>query len=210
MSSYGSTYRSTMCYPNFTTSKLVAISIFMRKNNFFFAFSLKFVTLNSPLLLLLNICKLSYLIGYSCPNLLRNLGPPHYLRTKNMPNQCPGRFLGIIGWDHRVSKSNRLLHVGSFRVSFTNSGYCSSDSSKMMGDFPEVLNLNQLSLKLNQFICSWRSVPLCSWDPIVVIKFSLFLHSHVLNHVHDCNKIFLKCGPHYLPYLVQSLPQCWY
>jgi hypothetical protein len=28
------------------------------------------------------------------------------------------------------------------------------DSSKMMGNFPEVLNFNRLFLKLNQFICN--------------------------------------------------------
>ena len=30
MSSYGLTYRSTMCYPNFNASKSVAIFMFMR------------------------------------------------------------------------------------------------------------------------------------------------------------------------------------
>ena len=44
---YGQTYRSTMCYPNVTTSKFVAISIFMKEffSVFFFAFSLEFVSL---------------------------------------------------------------------------------------------------------------------------------------------------------------------
>ena len=50
MSSVGLTYRSTICYPNFTASKLVATSVFMDFTYLFdfmlvFAFSLKFVPL---------------------------------------------------------------------------------------------------------------------------------------------------------------------
>ena len=70
MSCYELTYRLTMCYPNF-----IAISICMNqkiKNKNKMAFSLEFVSLrkknNSLLLLLLNICKLSYFIGYKCLN----------------------------------------------------------------------------------------------------------------------------------------------
>jgi hypothetical protein len=59
-----------LCVPlNLTTSKYEAISIFiknMKKN----AFSLEYVSLhkksNFPLLLLLNICKLSSFISYKC------------------------------------------------------------------------------------------------------------------------------------------------
>jgi hypothetical protein len=65
---YRLTYRSTMCYPNYTALSFVAISILMIYLFDVFAFSLEFVSLlkiyNSMLLLLLNICKLSYFIKY--------------------------------------------------------------------------------------------------------------------------------------------------
>ena len=75
MSRYGLTYKSTTWNPKVYASKFVTISIyhdlFIKK----FAFSLKFDSLrnlyNSSLLLLLNICKLSYFIGYRCLK-------PHY------------------------------------------------------------------------------------------------------------------------------------
>ena len=65
--------------------------------------------------------------------------------------QCPvGRFLGIIGQNPSVvSKSNRL-HVVIFRFFlFLNLRYIPTDSSKMIGSFHEVWNINRLFLKLN-------------------------------------------------------------
>ena len=78
MSGYGLTCRLSMCYPNFTASKFVAMSIFM-KFLFHFAPSLKIVSLckknNFLLVLLLQTrCKLSYFIGYRC------LQPSHQKR----------------------------------------------------------------------------------------------------------------------------------
>ena len=64
--------------------------------------------------------------------------------------QCPGRFIGIISHDPRVSKSNRL-HFVNFCLLSEWEVY-SIDSSVMVGKFPEVLNFNWLYLKLNWFI----------------------------------------------------------
>ena len=51
-------------------------------------------------------------------------------------------------------KSSRL-HVDILRISFNKFwGVYSIDSSKMIGDFPAVLNFNRLFLKLNRFICN--------------------------------------------------------
>ena len=49
-----------------------------------------------------------------------------------------------------VCKSNRL-HVDIVQFSF---GVYSMKFSKMIGNFPAVLNLKQLFLKLNWFICN--------------------------------------------------------
>ena len=68
-------------------------------------------------------------------------------------NQSPGILLGIIGQNPGVSKSNRL-HVVIFQFFFYDTGAYSIDSSKMMGNFPEVLDFNRLFLKLNRFICN--------------------------------------------------------
>ena len=59
-------------------------------------------------------------------------------------------FLGIIGQDPSVSKCDRL-HIDIFRFSFTDLKVYSVDSSKLIGNFPEVLNLNGL-------ILNWLSV----------------------------------------------------
>ena len=60
-----------------------------------------------------------------------------------------GRLLGIItSSDLSVCKSNRL-HPPVF---IDEIGVYSTDSSKMIGNFPAVLNFNRLFLKLNQFI----------------------------------------------------------
>ena len=68
-------------------------------------------------------------------------------------NQCPhGKFLGIVGQDPSVSESNRL-HVDIFRFFFHSVEVYSIDSSKMIGNSPEVFNFNRLFLKLNRFIC---------------------------------------------------------
>ena len=51
-----------------------------------------------------------------------------------LPKQCPGRFLGIIGRDPTVSKSN-WLHIGIFHFIFINLRYILKFSS-MIGNFP--------------------------------------------------------------------------
>ena len=66
---------------------------------------------------------------------------------------CRGRLLGIIGRDPSLSKSNQL-HVHVFGILFMDLRYNSLDSSKTIDDFPEVLNFNQLFLKLKWFICN--------------------------------------------------------
>ena len=65
----------------------------------------------------------------------------------------PGKFLGIVGQDPSDSKSNRL-HVDIFRFCFHSFEVYSIDSSKMIGNSPEVSNFNRLNLKLNRFICN--------------------------------------------------------
>ena len=61
--------------------------------------------------------------------------------------QWSGRFLGIIGWDPSVCKSNRL-HVHIFRFSFYQIRVHSLKSSEVIGgNFPAVLDLNRLSLR---------------------------------------------------------------
>ena len=67
--------------------------------------------------------------------------------------QRPGRFLGIIGQNPSVSKSNRLL-ILIFGVFIYYIEVCSIDSHLMMGSFPEALNFNWLFFKLNRFICN--------------------------------------------------------
>ena len=51
-----------------------------------------------------------------------------------------------------VSKSN-WLHVDIFQSLFIKMGVYSLDSSKPIGESPEVLNCNRLILELNRFIC---------------------------------------------------------
>ena len=68
-------------------------------------------------------------------------------------DQWSGRFLGMTGCDPSVCKSNRW-HVDMLRFSFTKLRYILWNSSKMIGNFPAVLNFNQLFLKLNRFICN--------------------------------------------------------
>ena len=59
----------------------------------------------------------------------------------------------VVGQDPSDSKSNRL-HVEILRFCFHTFDVFSIESSKMIGKFPEVLNFNQLFLKLNRFICN--------------------------------------------------------
>ena len=64
MSCYELTLRMTMCYRNFITLRFVAFSIFMIYFYTFFRICFTLLKNNSLLSLLLNICKLSYFIGY--------------------------------------------------------------------------------------------------------------------------------------------------
>jgi hypothetical protein len=71
-----------------------------------------------------------------------------------MTKVVPGKFSGIVGQDPSDSKSNQLHVDIIFRFCFHSfEVYFSTDSSKMIGNPPEVLNFNQLFLKLNRFIC---------------------------------------------------------
>ena len=63
----------------------------------------------------------------------------------------PGKFLGIVGQDPSDSKSTRL-HVDIFWFCFHSFKVYFVDSSKMIGNSPEVSNFNRLFLKLNRFI----------------------------------------------------------
>ena len=67
----------------------------------------------------------------------------------------PGSFGTYrVGQDPSDSESNRLrVHILWFWC-FHSSEVYSLDSSKMIGKFPEVLNLNRLFFQLNRFICT--------------------------------------------------------
>ena len=68
-------------------------------------------------------------------------------------SECPERFLGIIGRDPSVSKSNRLhVHICQF---FPHEfEVYSLSSSKTLSDFPEVLKFKRLFLESNQLMCN--------------------------------------------------------
>jgi hypothetical protein len=79
------------------------------------------------------------------------------------PAVCPGKLLGTIGRDPSVSKCN-WLHVEIFWLFLYKlevfEVYC-FNSSKMMGNFPKVLNFNQLFLKLSGWsVTSGRFLPI--------------------------------------------------
>ena len=71
----------------------------------------------------------------------------------NLDKPVPGKFLGIVGQDPSDSKSD-WLQVDIFRFCFHSFDVYSIDSSKMIGNPPEVSNFNWLFLKLNRFICN--------------------------------------------------------
>ena len=89
-------------------------------------------------------------------NILTWVGAPlctdQSLRPKS-PRAVPGKFLGIVSEDPTDSKSNRL-HVDIFRVCVHSCEVYFIDSSKIIGNSPEVSNFNRLFLKLNWFICN--------------------------------------------------------
>ena len=72
-----------------------------------------------------------------------------------------GESLGLIDQNPSVSKSKKL-HVVIGQFSFNDLGYILHNplkytwliGKKMRSNFPEVLNFNQLFLKLNQFMCN--------------------------------------------------------
>ena len=78
----------------------------------------------------------------------------YFISSWSSPKQWSGRFLGITGWDLGVCKSNRL-HVHILWFSFIKIGIYSMISSRMIGNFPTILNFNWLFLKLNRFICNY-------------------------------------------------------
>jgi hypothetical protein len=63
----------------------------------------------------------------------------------------PGKLLGIVNQDPSDSKSNRL-DVDIFQFCFHSFEVYSIDSSKMMGNFVEVSNFNQLFLAQSQLV----------------------------------------------------------
>ena len=76
-----------------------------------------------------------------------------YCRCGSNVREILGIYIYRVGEDPSDSKSN-WLHVDIFRFYFHSFEIYSVDSSKLMGKFPEVLNLNRLFLELNQFICN--------------------------------------------------------
>ena len=68
----------------------------------------------------------------------------------NRQKAVPGKFWGIVGQDPGDSKSNRLL-VEIFQFCFHSFEVYSIDTSKMIGNSPEVSNFNRLFLRLNRF-----------------------------------------------------------
>ena len=70
-------------------------------------------------------------------------------------NSVRGVFLGLIGEDPSVSKSIPL-HASDSLLSIQ--GIFHTDSSKMIGTFPKLVNFNWLFLKLNRFICNYTFV----------------------------------------------------
>jgi len=60
-----------MCYPNFTASKFVAFSLFMKNKIKIFPLEVSFYSQEKNILLylLLNVCHLSYSIGSGCLNM---------------------------------------------------------------------------------------------------------------------------------------------
>ena len=67
-------------------------------------------------------------------------------------DQCPRIFWGIICQGPSVSKCNQL-HADIFRFSFIDLRYIWKEFCKMIGNKPDVLNLNWLFLNLNWFMC---------------------------------------------------------
>ena len=76
-------------------------------------------------------------------------------KTLCQPTKCItviGRVLGITGGDPSVCKSDRL-HVDILWIPLLNPVY-SINSSKLISNFPAVLNFNWLLLKSEWFICN--------------------------------------------------------
>jgi hypothetical protein len=113
-----------------------------------------------------------------------------------IPISVPGaEFLGIIGQNPCVSKSNRWHCVVLFWFSLLIEIY-SIDSSNKVHNYPEVLNFNQLFLKLNQIIiCNYTK-----YD-IQCHQFSLSCSILIVNR--NIVSPMLNVGPqHYLSFLV--------
>ena len=73
----------------------------------------------------------------------------------NEGEQWSGRFLAIITREilASVCKPSRMFDI--LRFSFLYKvGIYAINSSRMIGNFPAVLNFNRLFLKLNRFICN--------------------------------------------------------
>ena len=68
------------------------------------------------------------------------------------PKQCPGRLLYIVGQNPNVSKSSRLEVIIFQFLNLLIQGIFYICPAKLIGEFLEVVNFNQLFLKLNQFI----------------------------------------------------------
>jgi hypothetical protein len=97
--------------------------------------------------------------------------------------QWLGRFVGIIGWEPSVCKSNRL-HVDILRFSFIKLGvYSSINSSKVIGNFLQ-------SWTSTGYFSNWTgsSETNCRFSPIIVWQVSMtFLF---VLQVADCLLVF--------------------
>ena len=96
---------------------------------------------------------------WTCNRLdLQTLGSQTVIMPKNLPDHwsVPGRE---VVWAYRVGQhpsdtKASQLHVDIFQFwLFYSFEVYSTGSSKIMGRFFEVLNINRLFLKLNRFIC---------------------------------------------------------
>ena len=77
-------------------------------------------------------------------HLVHGLSTPAAIHDSSQP--VPRKFLGIVGHDLSDSKSNRL-HVDIFRFCFCSSEVNSIDSSKMIGNSPELLELQPVTFQ---------------------------------------------------------------
>ena len=91
---------------------------------------------------------------------------PKWSPTSDHEVQCPGRFLGIIGRDLSVSKSNQFTSQWHLWFFLRRSRYIPLIPSKVDSNFPKVLNCDWILLKLNHFNCNWQLVLPVHWQSL--------------------------------------------